>query len=52
MQVQRVVDLLLAGSAAPDGLPQEFLSLLVCAEFSRRSKDFGLSVDPITQRYR
>ena len=51
-EAQGLVDLLLVGSAAPDESPQEFLHLLVCADLSRRSEDFGLSVDPFPQRYR
>ena len=49
---QGLVDLLLVGSAAPDESPQEVLHLLVCADLSRRSEDFGLSVVPFPQRYR
>ena len=51
-EVQGLVDLLLAGSAAPDASPQEFLHLLVCTDLSRRSEDFGLSPDPFPKRYR
>ena len=51
-EVQGLVALLLVGAAAPDGEPQEFLHVLVCADLSRRSEDFGLSVDPFPQRYR
>ena len=47
-EVQGLVDLLPAGSGAPDGSPQEYLSLLVCADLSQRSSDLGLSVDPFS----
>ena len=40
-EARGLVDLLLAGSAAPDGSPQEFLHLLLCADLSRRSEEFG-----------
>ena len=50
-EVQGRVDLLLAGSDAPDASPQEFLHLLVCANLSQRSSDLGLSVDPFPRRY-
>ena len=50
-EAQGLVALLLAGSAAPDGSPQEFLHLLLCADLSRRSEEFRLSPDPFPQRY-
>ena len=50
-EAQGFVDLLLAGSDAPAGSPQEVLHLLVCADLSQRSSDLGLSVDPFPRRY-
>ena len=50
-EVQGLLELLLAGSDAPVGSPQEVLHLLVCANLSQRSADLGLSVDPFPRRY-
>ena len=50
-EVQGLVDLLLASSAACDGSESDVLHLRVCADLSRRSEDFGLSVDPFPARY-
>lgn len=41
------VDLLLAAATALHGSPSEVLHLLVHADLSQRSDDFGLSVDRI-----
>ena len=40
------------GGTLPDGTPSEILNLLVCADLSQHSQEFGVSVDPFPGRYR
>ena len=51
VEVQGLLELLLAGSGAPDGTPREYLPLIVRADLSRRAAAYGLSVEPFPQRY-
>ena len=50
-EVQGLVDLLLAGPASPNGAQPEIMCWPVCADLSRRSAQYGLSVDPFPLHY-
>ena len=50
-EIQGLVDLFIFDSVAADGAPREFMHWLVCADLSRRSAEFGLSVDPFPKHY-
>ena len=51
VEVQGLVDLLLDEPASPNESGPETMHWLVCADLSRRSARYGLSVDPFPSRY-
>lgn len=51
MEIQGLTDLFVGAPTAPDGAPSEFVHLLQCADLSRRSARYGLSVDHFPSNY-
>lgn len=51
LEIQGLTDLLVVGPAEPDGSPSELVHLLVCADLTRRSEGYGLSVHHFPKYY-
>lgn len=50
-EMQGLIDLHLFDTVPADGSPGEMMIWFVCADLSRRSAEFGLSVDPFPKHY-
>ena len=51
LEIQGLTDLLVTEPVAPDRPPSELVHWLVCADLSRRSAGYGLSVDCFPKYY-
>ena len=51
LEIQGLTDLVLVGPTEPDGSCGELIHELVCADLTRRSQEYGLSVSHFPERY-
>ena len=51
LEIQGLTDLLVVGPTAPDGSCSELVHVLVCADLTRRSTQYGLSVTNFPKHY-
>ena len=51
LEIQGLTDLVVAGPTAPDGSCSELVHVLVCADPTRRSQQYGLSTHHFPERY-
>ena len=51
LEIQGLTDLLVVGPAAPVGSPSELVHVLACADLTRRSTPYGLSVVHFPEHY-